>query len=193
MRTLAGMCVAVLLGVSGGAWGQATARNPDAGSKALPVPGQSSWSVFSCMKPDQGKLCTVPVGLTIATDGTCALRIADIVELDWQTTESIRWRLIEDEVRPGEPRRVRFGHTNTIGAVIAKGIKFEQDGETEFVDDDPSLPRPPKMFRKKLKDGLIKRDAKLYLYDVFVEWRNEDSGNWNHCLKHGPAIINRGR
>jgi hypothetical protein len=197
-RVLAAVCVAVLSGMSGGAWGQ-TVKSVGGGAsiKGLPPPGLSAWSVFSCITPFQGYVCVVPVHVKV-TGTECHFNIAHVIEFDPsgpRPTRRIRWEL--NSIDPARGRLFRFVRSadpDKTGISFLQNSVGERTFDDDLKDDDESTPLLGHRFGKRLKASAGPDDATLFLYSVRVEWR--DPGNaWQTCTNDppGPAIINRGR
>lgn len=176
-RKLAVACAAGLLCVSGGALGQMT-------TFGHPPVGLTTWTVFSCILPEQAPLCIVPVKVKLDGTGKCQFDVAQFIEFDSARTRRIRWDL--QSVDPVATRDFRFGHT----VATKKGIEFTLDLNGDFTDDGGAT--GTRIGKKLRRAGALAR-ARLFHYDINVEWLDAPGAVPMACEPHGPAIINRGR
>jgi hypothetical protein len=175
-HAVAGVFAAVLLGLAGGASGQARSLGP------APVDALT-WTVFSCILPEQAPICIVPIKVKLGTGNKCEFDVAYYIDFDSSRTRRIRWQL--QSVDPNASRNFVFGHT----AAQKDGIEFTLDVDGDFDNEARSTDT---LFRKKLRRAGPLVRPKLFHYDINVEWFDSVGGARTPCDPHGPAIINRG-
>jgi hypothetical protein len=175
-KALVGVLAAGLLGLSSAAHGKAEITGH-------PPVGLDVWTVFSCIVPEQAPKCVVPIEVKLGASGECEFKVAQYIEFDSRRTRRIHWQLDSTDPTPG--RRFAFGHTTPP---VKRGITFTLDVERDFDDDAGST---DSRFGSKLRRAGALSRAKLFHYDINVQWFDGAGSQPQSCTPLGPAIINR--